>query len=124
MFNQRPRVEPWKPPPTEGFEHLFFRHALVPVLTGRHRILHGHLTNQVGQQFAAGCGLANRISNDPLMEMPRKDHGTTTKERLGIDGRAPQYLLGKTRLSFVRVELTPDGGMDAVSADQDIGVIK
>src|ERR1700731_2278599 len=58
------------------------------------------------------------------MEMPCNDHGTTTKERLGIDGRAPQYLLGKTRLSFGRVELTPDGGMDAVSADQDIGVIK
>src|SRR5580704_14455857 len=58
------------------------------------------------------------------MEMPCKDHGTAIKERLGIEGRAPQYLLGKTRPSFGRVELTPHRGMDAVSADQDIGVIK
>src|SRR3984957_6063751 len=58
------------------------------------------------------------------MEMPCKDHGAATKERLGIDGRTPQDLPGKPRLSFGRVELTPDGGMDAVSADQDIGVIQ
>src|SRR5580692_6807295 len=124
LFNQLQRVEPWKPPPAEGFEHFFFRDMPVPVLAGRRCVLHGHLTNQVRQQFVGGCALANGIGNDPLMEMPCKDHGATTKEGLGIDGRAPQHLLGKTRLSFGRVELTPDGGMDAVGADQDIGVIE
>ena len=45
------------------------------------------------------------------------------QERLGIDGRAPQYLLREARFPFGRVEPAPDCGMDAVGADKDIRLI-
>ena len=57
------------------------------------------------------------------MEMPRDDHGMAAQKKFGINGRAPQYLLRVARVAFGRVELTPDRGMDAVSADQDIRLI-
>jgi hypothetical protein len=41
----------------------------------------------------------------------------------GINGRSPQYLVRVARIAFGRVELTPDRGMDAISADQDIRLI-
>jgi hypothetical protein len=45
------------------------------------------------------------------------------QKNVGINGRAPQYLLRIARLTFGRVELTPDRGMDAISPDQDIRFI-
>ena len=56
--------------------------------------------------------------------MTGDDHRVAVEERLGLDGGAPQDLLREARLAFVRIELSPDGGMDAVGADENIGLVE
>src|SRR3981189_2601417 len=53
--------------------------------------------------------------------MPGDDHGLPIEEWLGFDRSTPQDLLRKARLSLVRIKLAPHGGMNAVSAHENIG---
>src|SRR3954447_15337300 len=113
-------IEPWKSPPGERRAHLLFRNQPIPVLTRGRRLRYRHLADPVGQLFAVDCSFADGIGDDALMEMPCDDHSMAAQKNFGIDRRAPEYLLRIARVAFCRVELTPDRGMDAVSADQDI----
>jgi len=81
------------------------------------------LANPVGQQLPFFRTPSNRIGDDPLIEMPRDDHGATAKENPGIGRRAPHELPGETRFGFVRVKLTPYCRMNAIGANQNISII-
>ena len=57
------------------------------------------------------------------MEMAGDDHRARRRGTAGIDGGPPQDLPGEVRFAFIRIELPPHRRMDAVGADQDIGLV-
>src|SRR6516165_6912389 len=51
------------------------------------------------------------------------DHCGSVKERLGIHGRAPQDLACQPGFTFARMKLPPNGRVDTIGSDQQIGFI-
>src|SRR5215813_6919927 len=58
------------------------------------------------------------------MKVSGNRHRAAAKERLSINGRAPQDLSRERWLPFCGVTVTPNGRMDTIGAYEDIGLVR
>src|SRR5262249_25339151 len=122
LLDQGGQVEPGEFPIAECSQDLFFGNKPVPVFGWGGPVRHRLLANPVNQTLAAWPP-ADGIDDDALVKMAGDDHGLAIEERLGLNRRPPQHLLGEARRAFHRIELMPDGGIDAVGADKDVRLV-
>ena len=86
-------------------------------------VAHVEVADPVDQRLAPlGVGAADRIADEFLGVMARLHHGGAAQERLADGDAAPHQDALPLGRAFVGIEVRAHGGVDAVGADQDVGL--
>ena len=117
-------VEPAEVPVLEARQEVGELARLVPVLARRHgAVAHVQVADPVDQRLAAlGMGAADRIADEFLVVMAGLHHRGAAEERLADGDAAPHQDALPLGRALVRIEMRAHGGVDAVGADQDVGL--
>ena len=117
-------VEPAELPVLEARQEVGELARPVPVLARQHgAVAHVEVADPVDQRLAAlGMGAADRIADEFLGVMAGLHHGGAAEVRLADGDAAPHQDALPFGRAFVGIEMRAHGGVDAVGADQDVGL--
>ena len=117
-------VEPVEFPVLEARQEVGELARPIPVLARQHgAVAHVQVADPVDQRLAGlGVPAADRIADELLRVVARLHHGGAAEIRLADGDAAPHQDALPLGRAFVGIEVRAHGGVDAVGADQDVGL--